>query len=89
MLVLTASVRPLRKGKVRRLSCDGNAVHVFAPAAAEAVRLMEMWAEAAEAFDKVAMALTALGAAMSMAVNGFSVAEGFPQAVGGYDDRAV
>ncbi|MFI9647852.1 hypothetical protein ACIHAA_16340 [Streptomyces sp. NPDC052040] len=62
---------------------------MFALAAAEGIRLMEMWAEAAEAFDKVAMALTALGATMSTAINGFSAADGFPQVSGGYDHRAI
>jgi len=63
---------------------------MFALAAAQAIRLMEMWAEAAQAFDKFASALTALGAAMSLAVNGFSAADGFPQVgTGGYDHRAV
>ncbi|MFF7190997.1 WXG100 family type VII secretion target [Streptomyces sp. NPDC008222] len=62
---------------------------MFALAAAEAIRLMEMWAEASEAFDKAATALTALGAAMSMAINGFSAADGFPQVSGGYDHQAV
>lgn len=32
---------------------------------------------------------TALGAAMSTAVNGFSAADGFPQVSGGYDHQAV
>ncbi|MEU6098684.1 hypothetical protein [Streptomyces sp. NPDC047079] len=62
---------------------------MFTLAAAQAIRLMEMWAEAAEAFGKVAMAMTALGAAISTAVNGFSAADGFPQVGGGYDHRAV
>lgn len=65
-------------------------VAMFALAAAQAIRLMEMWAEAAQAFDKVAMAMSALGLAMSTVINGFSAADGFPQVgTGGYDHRAV
>jgi hypothetical protein len=63
---------------------------MFAMAAAQAIRLMEMWAEAAKTFDKFAMALSAIALAMSSAVNGFSAADGFPEVgTGGYDHRAV
>ncbi|MGP4002230.1 hypothetical protein [Streptomyces sp. 8N706] len=63
---------------------------MFALAAAQALRLMQMWAEAAKAFDTMASALSALGVAMSAAINGFSAADGFPQVgTGGYDHRAV
>lgn len=63
---------------------------MFALAAAQAIRLMQMWAEAARAFDTVATALSALGVTMSAAVNGFSAADGFPEVgTGGYDHRAV
>ncbi|MFE5817374.1 hypothetical protein [Streptomyces sp. NPDC056479] len=63
---------------------------MFALAAAEAIRLMQLWAEASRAFDAFASALSALGVVMSTAVNGFSAADGFPQ-VGssGYDHAAV
>ncbi|GHH31641.1 hypothetical protein [Streptomyces lanatus] len=63
---------------------------MFALAAAEAIRLMQLWAEASKAFDTFASALSALGVVMSTAINGFSAADGFPQ-VGssGYDHAAV
>ncbi|MFK0114264.1 hypothetical protein [Streptomyces sp. NPDC090994] len=77
---------------VNAIPVGGQAASVamFALAAAQAIRLMGMWAEAAKAFDTFAAALTALGAVMSAAVNGFSAADGFPQ-VGssGYDHAAV
>ncbi|MFC8784577.1 hypothetical protein [Streptomyces nigra] len=63
---------------------------MFALAAAEAIRLMQLWAEASKAFDTFASALSALGLVMSTAVNGFSAADGFPQVgTGGYDHAAV
>ncbi|MFC8515130.1 hypothetical protein [Streptomyces sp. NPDC057257] len=62
---------------------------MFALAAAEAIRLMEMWAEASKAFDTFASALSALGVVMSTAINGFSAADGFPQVGSGYDHAAV
>jgi hypothetical protein len=62
---------------------------MFALAAAQAVRLMEMWGEAVETFDRFATALTALATVLALAVNGFSAADGFPQVGGGYDHRAV
>ncbi|MGI5378626.1 hypothetical protein ACQEV2_31125 [Streptomyces sp. CA-251387] len=63
---------------------------MFALAAAEAIRLMQLWAEAAKAFDTFAAALSALGVVMSTAVNGFSAADGFPQVgTGAYDHAAV
>ncbi|MEU0744202.1 hypothetical protein [Streptomyces sp. NPDC006134] len=77
---------------VNAIPVGGQAASVamFALAAAQAVRLMQMWAEAAKAFDTFAAALSALGVAMSAAVNGFSAADGFPQVgTGGYDHRAV
>lgn len=65
-------------------------VAMFALAAAQAIRLMQMWAEAAKAFDTFASALAAIGVVMSTAVNGFSAADGFPQVgTGGYDHAAV
>jgi uncharacterized protein YukE len=65
-------------------------VAMFALAAAQAIRLMQMWAEAARMFDTFAAGLSALCVAMSAAVNGFSAADGFPQVgTGGYDHRAV
>jgi ABC-type multidrug transport system fused ATPase/permease subunit len=65
-------------------------VAMFALAAAQAIRLMEMWAEASKAFDTFASGLSALALAMSTAVNGFSAADGFPQVgTGGYDHAAV
>ena len=63
---------------------------MFALAAAEAIRLMQLWAEASKAFDTFASALSALGLVMSTAVNGFAAADGFPQVgTGGYDHAAV
>ncbi|KUL40254.1 hypothetical protein ADL12_13425 [Streptomyces regalis] len=63
---------------------------MFALAAAEAIRLMQLWAEAAKAFDTFASAMGALGVAISSAVNGFSAADGFPQVgTSGYDHAAV
>lgn len=77
---------------VNAIPVGGQAASVamFALAAAQAVRLMQMWAEAAKAFDTFAAGLSALGVVMSAAVNGFSAADGFPQVgTGGYDHRAV
>jgi uncharacterized protein YukE len=77
---------------VNAIPIGGQAASVamFALAAAEAIRLMEMWAEASRAFDTFASALSALGLVMSTAVNGFSAADGFPQVgTGGYDHAAV
>ncbi|MFE7441503.1 hypothetical protein ACFU7X_13700 [Streptomyces chartreusis] len=77
---------------VNAIPVGGQAASIamFALAAAQAIRLMQMWAEAAKAFDTFASALAALGVVMSAAVNGFSAADGFPQ-VGssGYDHAAV
>ncbi|MGC9542584.1 hypothetical protein [Streptomyces sp. UG1] len=77
---------------VNAIPVGGQAASVamFALAAAQAIRLMQMWAEAAQAFDKFAMALSALGVVMSTAINGFSAADSFPQVgTGGYDHAAV
>lgn len=63
---------------------------MFALAAAEAVRLMQLWAEASKTFDAFASALGALGVILSAAMNGFAAADGFPEVgTGGYDHRAV
>ncbi|MFE5189331.1 hypothetical protein [Streptomyces sp. NPDC056628] len=63
---------------------------MFALAAAQAVRIMEMWAEAAKTFDRFAMALSAIALAASAAVNGFSAADGFPEVnTSSYDHQAV
>jgi hypothetical protein len=65
-------------------------IAMFALCAAEAIRIMQLWAEAAKAFDTMASALSALALAMSAAVNGFSAADGFPEVESaGYDHRAV
>ncbi|WP_274561975.1 WXG100 family type VII secretion target [Streptomyces spiramyceticus] len=65
-------------------------VAMFALAAAQAIRIMQMWAEASKAFDAMATALSAIALTMSTAVNGFSAADGFPEvSSGGYDHRAV
>jgi hypothetical protein len=77
---------------VNAIPVGGQAASIamFALAAAQAIRLMQMWAEAAKAFDTFASALAALGVVMSAAVNGFSAADGFPQVgTGGYDHAAV
>ncbi|MFF4525586.1 hypothetical protein [Streptomyces bluensis] len=77
---------------VNAIPVGGQAASVamFALTAAQAVRLMQMWAEAAKAFDTFAAGLSALGVVMSAAVNGFSAADGFPKVgTGGYDHRAV
>ncbi len=63
---------------------------MFALAAAQALRIMKMWSDAAQSFNQMQMALTALGLVMSAAVNGFSAADGFPEvASSGYDHAAV
>ncbi|GGW96160.1 WXG100 family type VII secretion target [Streptomyces chryseus] len=63
---------------------------MFALAAAQALRIMKMWSDAAGSFNQLQMALTTLGLAMSAAVNGFSAADGFPEvAASGYDHQAV
>lgn len=77
---------------VNAIPVGGQAASIamFALAAAQAIRLMQMWAEAAKAFDTFASALAALGVVMSAAVNGFSAADGFPQVgTSGYDHAAV
>ncbi|KUO14721.1 hypothetical protein [Streptomyces dysideae] len=77
---------------VNAIPVGGQAASVamFALAAAQAIRLMQMWAEAAKTFDAFASALSALGVVMSAAINGFSAADGFPQVgTGGYDHAAV
>lgn len=77
---------------VNAIPVGGQAASIamFALAAAQAIRLMQMWAEAARTFDTFASALAALGVVMSAAVNGFSAADGFPQVgTGGYDHAAV
>lgn len=63
---------------------------MFALAAAQALRLMQMWSEAAMTFDRFAMALSGIALAASAAINGFSAADGFPEVgTSGYDHRAV
>ncbi|MGX1884884.1 hypothetical protein [Streptomyces sp. NPDC055287] len=63
---------------------------MFALAAAQALRIMQMWAEASKAFDTMATALSAIALTMSAAVNGFYAANGFPEVSStGYDHRAV
>lgn len=63
---------------------------MFALAAAQALRLMQMWSEAAMTFDRFAMALSAIALAASAAINGFSAADGFPEVgTSGYDHQAV
>ncbi|MDF3140180.1 MULTISPECIES: hypothetical protein [unclassified Streptomyces] len=54
-------------------------VAMFALVAAQAIRLMEMWAEAAKTFDKFAMALSALDLAISASDDGFSVVDRVPR----------
>ncbi|MFF3908448.1 hypothetical protein ACFYZJ_21245 [Streptomyces sp. NPDC001848] len=91
-LLVIRLVNLLAAQAVNLIPVGGQAASVamFAPAAAQAIRLMEMWAEASKAFDTVASALSALALAMSTAVNGFSAADGFPQVgTGGYDHAAV
>ncbi|MGW7050602.1 WXG100 family type VII secretion target [Streptomyces sp. NPDC054887] len=63
---------------------------MFALAAAQALRIMAMWAEASKAFDAMASALSAIALTLSTAVNGFSAADGFPEvSTSGYDHQAV
>lgn len=77
---------------VNAIPVGGQAASVamFALAAAQAIRLMQMWAEAAKAFDTFASIMGGIGVAISSAVNGFSAADGFPQVgTSGYDHAAV
>ncbi|MEV8310221.1 hypothetical protein AB0P36_23430 [Streptomyces flavidovirens] len=63
---------------------------MFALAAAQALRIMKMWADASKAFDAMATALSGIALAMSAAANGFYAADGFPEVSSdGYDHRAV
>ncbi|MEV1077019.1 type VII secretion target [Streptomyces sp. NPDC050211] len=63
---------------------------MFALAAAQAVMIIERYAALVKAFDATMMAITGLGAVLSTAINGFSAADGFPEASSaGYDNRVV
>jgi hypothetical protein len=77
---------------VNAIPVGGQAASVamFALAAAQAVMIIERFAALVKAFDATMTAITLLGAAMSAAVNGFSAADGFPEAdSAGYDNRVV
>ncbi|MYT73307.1 MULTISPECIES: hypothetical protein [unclassified Streptomyces] len=77
---------------VNAIPVGGQAASVamFALAAAQAIRIMGMWAEASKAFDTFATALSAIALTLSTAVNGFSAADGFPEVgSGSYDNQAV
>lgn len=65
-------------------------IALFALAAAQAIRIMELWAEASKAFDATATALSLVATAIAAAANGFSSADGFPEvSSSGYDHQAV
>ncbi|MDI3417270.1 hypothetical protein [Streptomyces luteolus] len=65
-------------------------VAMFALAAAQAVMIIERYAALVKAFDATMLAITALGVTMASAINGFSAADGFPEASSaGYDNRVV
>ncbi|MFE9022304.1 hypothetical protein ACFYNL_27600 [Streptomyces sp. NPDC007808] len=77
---------------VNAIPVGGQAASVamFALAAAQAVMMIERFAALVKAFDATMMAITGLGAVLSAAVNGFSSADGFPEAgSAGYDNRVV
>lgn len=77
---------------VNAIPIGGQAASVamFALAAAQAVMIIQRFAALVKAFDATMLAITTLGAAMSVAVNGFSAADGFPEASSaGYDNRVV
>ncbi|MFF3496774.1 hypothetical protein ACFYWS_36165 [Streptomyces sp. NPDC002795] len=77
---------------VNAIPVGGQAASVamFALAAAQAIRILGLWAEAAKAFDTFATGLSAIALTLSTTINGFSAADGFPE-VGNssYDNRAV
>ncbi|MPY59262.1 hypothetical protein [Streptomyces spongiae] len=77
---------------VNAIPVGGQAASVamFALAAAQAVMIIERFAALVKAFDATMLAITGLGVAMSAAVNGFSAADGFPEASSaGYDNQVV
>lgn len=77
---------------VNAIPIGGQAASVamFALAAAQAVMMIERFAALVKAFDATMMAITGLGVVLSAAVNGFSAADGFPEASSaGYDNRVV
>ncbi|MET9828516.1 type VII secretion target [Streptomyces sp. NPDC006385] len=77
---------------VNAIPIGGQAASVamFALAAAQAVMIIQRFAALVKAFDATMLAITTLGAAMSVAVNGFSAADGFPEASSaGYDNQVV
>ncbi len=63
---------------------------MFALAAAQALRIMKMWAEASIMFDTISQAMNLVALGISGAVAGFSSVDGFPEVGrGSYDNRAV
>ncbi|GAA2270192.1 hypothetical protein GCM10010145_00670 [Streptomyces ruber] len=77
---------------VNAIPVGGQAASVamFALAAAQAVMIIDRFADLVKAFDATMIGIALLGAAMSGAIGGFSAADGFPEAdSASYDNRLV